>query len=180
MNKILVGIALLGIALLTFGGVGYVYAQTQTPPEPPYPYGPGMMGGYRGYGHGMMGFGHGWMGFDGGEGPMHQSMVSALAGALDLSVEEIESRHDAGETLWEIASAEGLSDEEIREVLDAAHDSALDDAVANGWLTEDQAEWMDEHMDGMWDYEGDFGGFGGHCGSGWRYNDTTVESGISY
>jgi len=90
-------------------------------------------------------------------------MVAAFAKALNLFAEEIEARHDAGETLWEIASAEGLSDQEIQDLMSGAHDLALEDAVANDWLTQEQAEWMDEHMVQMW--SGDFGN-GGHCGGG--------------
>jgi len=168
MKKALIGIAVLGIVVLTFAAAGYVYAQAQTPPTPDAPFGPGMMGGNRGYGYGMMG-GYGWMG-DGS--PMHEFMVNALADALGLSPEEIEARHDAGETLWEIASSEGLSEEEISDLLTTAHESALDEAVSEGWLTPEQAEWMQGHMDWMWS-EGGAGGFGGHCGGGgWSGNNT--------
>lgn len=177
MKKILIGVAVLGIAILTFSAVGYVFAQTQTPPEPQYPYGPGMMGGY---GHGMMGRGSGWMGNVDREGPMHEAMVAALADALGLSPEEIEARHDAGETMWEIAAAEGLSSDEIRQVMDSAHDAALEDAVTNGWLSPEQAEWMEEHMESMWNGNGEDSGFGGHCGGGRWFNNNTGWRGMDY
>ena len=180
MKKILVGVALLGIAVLTFGAVGFVYAQTQTPPAPDYPYGPGMMGGYRGHGPGMMGFGYGWMGYGGHEGPMHESMITGLAKATGLSVEEIEKRHDAGETFSAIAAAEGLSEGEIREVMTSAHASALEEAVANGWLTPEQVDWMQEHMDWMWNGDGEYNGYGGHCGSWGRFNNNSGWRGMRY
>lgn len=159
------------VAVLVFGVAGYAYAQSQTPPIPEYPYGPGMhamrgvegMGG--GYGHGMMG-GSGMMGWNDEYGPMHDAMIAALAEALSLTPEELEARHDAGETMWQIAESEGLSPEAIQELMLSAHDNALEDAVANGWLTEEQAEWMDAHMDQMWSGEYGNGGFGGHCGGG--------------
>lgn len=169
MKKIIwiTGFAL--IAVLAFGLAGYAYAQNQTPPSPEYPYGPGMMSG--GYHGGMMG-GRGMMGSWNGEyGPMHDSMVAAVAEALGLSVEEIETRHDAGETLWQIAESQGFSAEETQEIMLVAHDQALEDAVANGWLTQEQAEWMDAHMEGMWDGDSD-GTFGGHCGGG-RFGGAT-------
>ncbi len=161
MKKLLLVVTGFVVAVLVFGVAGFAYAQSQTPPTPEYPYGPGMMGG--GYGRGMMGGyddfgGHGMMGWDGEEGPMHEAMVAALAEALGLTSEEIEARHDAGETLWQIAEAEGLSAEEIQDLMFSAHDVALEEAVANGWLTQEQAEWMDSHMEQMW--EG-----GNHCGS---------------
>ena len=163
MKKILLVVAGFVVATLVFGVAGFAYAQSQTPPTPEYPYGPGMMGNYdndaSGYGHGMMDSyggrgmmgGYGMMGWNGEEGPMHAAMVAAVAEALGLTPEEIEARHDAGETLWEIAEAEGLSTEEIQDLMFSAHDVALEDAVANGWLTQEQADWMDSHMDQMWE-----------------------------
>jgi len=161
MRKIWIGIAIFGIAVLALGAAGFAYAQSRTPSTSDYPHGPWMMGEYGGHGRGMMGFGH--MELDGEYGPMHEVMVEKLAEALNLSPDEIESRHDAGETFWEIAAAEGLSDEETQELMLSAHDAALEQAVASGSLTEEQAEWMDGHMEGMWD--GDYGP-GSHCGRG--------------
>lgn len=149
MKKILIGITMLSIAALTLGVAGYVYAQGQTPPTPDYPYGRGMIGGYDGYGHGMMG--SGMMGWNGEDSPMHEVMTEALAEALGLSAEEVEARHDAGETLWDIAETEGLNGEEIQELMFNAHDVAQADAVDNDWLPQKQADLMDEHMEQMWD-----------------------------
>jgi hypothetical protein len=166
MKKTLLVVGIVSIAVLAFGVVGFAYAQNQTPENP---YGSGMMGDYDGHGHGMMGsFGHGMgSGMMDEYGPMHESMVAALAEALNLSPEVLETRHDAGETLWEIAEAEGLGDEEIQELMFSTHDLALDDAIANGLMTTEQAEWMDAHMDQMWSGDYQNGGFGGHCG-GWQ------------
>jgi len=169
MKKILLVVAGFGVATLVFGVAGFAYAQSQIPPTPEYPYGPGMMGNYDddgpGYGHGMMGGGsrgmmggYGMMGWNGEEGPMHEAMVAVVADALGLTPEEIETRHDAGETLWEIAEAEGLSAEEIQDLMSSAHDAALEDAVANGDLTQEQADWMNSHMEQMWEE-------GNPCGS---------------
>ena len=189
MKKVLLVVGIASIAVLAFGVVGYAYAQTQTPPAPQYPYGHGMMGDYEGYGRGqgrgmhalngvegMGGYGHGMMGLNGEYGPMHESMVAALVKALELPSEEIEARHDAGETMWEIAEAEGLSAEEIQELMFSAHDIGLEDAVANGWMTEEQAEWMDGHMDQMWSGDYENGAFGGHCGGGGMYNNSRWQA----
>jgi hypothetical protein len=183
MKKTLLIVAVLSITVLTLGVAGYAYAQDQTLE---YPYGPDMMGDYDGYGHGMMGdfagYGHGMMGVNGGygmmgwngeEGPMHDAMVSSLADALELSPDEIDARHDAGETLWEIAEAEGLSAEEIQELMFSAHYIALEDAVANGWLTQEQAEWMDAHMEQMWDG-------GSHCGGGGDFGTGGRRGGMNW
>ncbi len=170
MKKILLVVASFVVAALVFSVAGFAYAQSQNPPTPEYPYGPGMMAEYDGYGpgfgRGMMGGyggygrmgGYGMMGWNGEEGPMHEAMVAAVSEALGLTPEEIETRHDAGETLWEIAKAEGLSTEEIQDLMSSAHNAALEEAVANGWLTQEQSDWMDSHMEQMW--EG-----GSPCGS---------------
>jgi hypothetical protein len=175
MKKTLLVVGILSITVLIFGVVGFAYAQNRTLPNSEYPHGPGMMGDYddHGFGHGMMGsygrgMGSGMVGWNGEYGPMHESMIAALAEALDLTPEELKSRHDAGETLWEIAEAEGLSGEENQELMISTHNFALEDAVANGLMTAEQAEWMDAHMDQLWSGDYQDVGFGGHCGgSGW-------------
>jgi hypothetical protein len=178
MKRTLLVVGIVSIAVLVFGAAGFAYAQSQTP-ETFFGHGPGMMGNYEdfdhstmmgGYGHGI---GHGMMGGNGEYGPMHESMITALAEALDLSPEELEDRHDAGETLWEIAEAEGLNAEELQELMTTTHDSALEDAVANGLMTEEQAEWMVAHMDQMWSGDYQDGGFGGHCGGGGWQKDNS-------
>lgn len=156
-----------------YGMMGYGnrdYPQDQTSPPSEYPYGPDMMDGYGGYGmmgdgYGMMG--SGMMGWNGEEGPMHEVMIESLAQSLNLSPEEIEARHDAGESIWEIARAEGLSEAEIRELMFSAHDTVLENAVGEGWFTQEQVDWMDEHMNQMWDGDYNHCGGGGWHGMGW-------------
>lgn len=176
MKKFLIGVVVFSVLVVALGVAGFAYAQNQTPPNPSaeYPFGYGPMAGFGGHGYGMMGFGYGMRAWNGEEGPMHEAMVTALSEALGLSVEEIESRHDAGETLWEIAEAQGLSSEEVRELILSAHDSALAEAVTNGWLTQEQADWMDENMERMWN--GNLG-YGGHCGGSRFYKDGGWDSG---
>jgi hypothetical protein len=153
MNKKVVVIAVLSLAVLTLSLAGYAFAQGQPPSSREHPYGFDMMNGYGGYDHEMMGW-------NGEEGPMHEAMIDALAESLALSPEEIETRHDAGETLWDIAEAEGLNDDEIRDLMFSSHGATLAAAVTEGWLAPEQADWMDEHMNQMWD--GDYD----HCGGG--------------
>lgn len=162
MKKILIIVAMVGIVILALGIAGFAYAQSQTPtPVPSYPgYGRGMMGGwggrgYSGYGPGMMGgrggfgYGPGMMGGY-GFGPMHQYMINALAVGLDLTPEALQTRIANGETPIQIAQAKGLSDEEIRTLFLEAHDASLDQAVEAGLLTQEQADWMDQHMEQIW------------------------------
>lgn len=187
MKKILIIGAVVGVVVLTLGIAGYAYARSQTPtPVPSYSgYGPGMMGGRGGYGHGpgMMGgwsgrgafgYGPGMMGSYGFD-PMHQYMINALAEGLDLTPEELQTRITNGETPLQIAQAQGLSDEEIRTLFLEAHDAALDQAVADGILTQAQADWMDQHMERIWangipTFDGGFGPCHGGDSPGRRTN----------
>jgi hypothetical protein len=142
MKKVLsIGVVLF-VALAVLGVAGIAYAQSQTPPDPDAPfYGPGMMRRNGGFGAGMMGR---WG--DGGFGPMHTGMVEAFAEALGLSPEEIETRLDAGESMYAIAQSQGLSNEEFFSLMVDARTKALEQAVADGVLTQEQADWMLERM----------------------------------
>jgi hypothetical protein len=142
---ILVGISVLAISALALGGLLWArtaYAQAQTPTAPGYP--DGMMGSY-----GMFGGGYGMMGGY-GYGPMHTYMVEGLAEALNLKPEDLQKRLEAGETPWQIAQSQGLSNGQIQQAMLEAHDKALDAAVKAGFLTQQQADWMDQHMEQMW------------------------------
>jgi hypothetical protein len=77
-----------------------------------------------------------------GVGPMHDYMEQAMADAVGLSLDEFEARHDAGETFYQIALAQGFSAEEIPALMQDARAKALDAAVAAGVITQDQADWM--------------------------------------
>jgi Spy/CpxP family protein refolding chaperone len=153
MKKTLVVVAVALVALTALAVAGFAYAQSQTPPSPDNPngaYGPGMMRGWGG--RGMMN-GPGMMGGDwanGSYGPMHAYMLPALAEALDLAPEDLQARIDAGESPWQIAQAQGLSDEEVSALLSEAHAKALQSAVEAGAITQEQADWMQDHMQQRW------------------------------
>jgi hypothetical protein len=114
-----------------------------------YQNGPGMMG-ERGFGYrngpGMMG-GRGFRTFDNrGEGLMHDYMISSFAEAVGLTVEEVNSRLAKGETLPEIAIAQGTAGADLPGLLTQVQQAALDKAVADGVITQAQADFMLEHM----------------------------------
>jgi hypothetical protein len=138
IKLILAGISVLTLAALAVGGLLWArtaYAQAQTPAAPGYPF--GMMDGY-----GMMG-GYGY-------GPMQTYMVEGLAEALNLQPADLQKRLETGETPWQIAQSQGLSEAQIQQAMLEAHDKALDAAVKAGFLTQQQADWMDQHMELMW------------------------------
>ncbi len=195
MKKILVIGAVVAVIILAVGAAGLAYAQTQTPY---FPMGPGMMGwrngsGQAGYGPGMMGgrlaatpgsgttnsFGPGMMGGWGGwgmmgggaYGTMHQFMVDALAKELGMTSAELQAALQNGKTPYQIAQDKGLTAAQIGEMMQRVHDEALKQAVASGALTQQQADWMDQHMEQMWS-----NGFGPGAGSCPHLNGQTSSN----
>lgn len=181
-------IAVLAIAAL---GAGFVLAQTPTPPAPwGNGYGMmggnggyGMMGGYSyqsgtpapGYGYGMMGGGdgsaslrvnnmHQWMYTSGG---MHTLVWDGLAEALGLTPDELNAELASGKTLLQIAETKGVSQEQLDAALETSVKAGLDEAVADGVLTQAQADQMLNQMGGNYSWMiSHMGNFGGGFGPG--------------
>lgn len=133
--------------------------------------GPGMMRAWsQGFEKGWMrGSRQGMMGGAGrGQGPVHTYFVNALAEALGLTPETVQDRIQAGETPWQIAASTGLNDEQVGAVLADAHSAALDQAVADGVITQDQADWMKQNM--LYRLGDGLGPGGGGCHGGGRWN----------
>ena len=116
MKKTLLIVALLILALGALG-VGVVAAQEGNPP-------------------------YGQRGVADGTGTMHDYMEKAMAEAVGLSESEFEARHDAGETFYQIALAEGFNAENIPTLMQEARAKALEAAVKDGVISQDQADWM--------------------------------------
>ena len=111
-------------------------------------------------------FGRGGHGLNGGgEGILHEVMVDSLASALGITPEELESRHEAGETAYDIAISQGLSADEATALIAEARADALAQAVSDGLITQDQADWMLERQGSMGARGGDCDG-SGHEGNG--------------
>ena len=133
-----------------------------------YGYGPGgMMGGDEyGYGPGGMMGGNGRGGMMGGRGDgqyagvMHGYMISAFASAVGLTVDEVNTRLSNGETMAQIAIAQGKTQADLPALWSQVRQDALNKAVADGVITQAQADLMLQHMN---NYSGPgFGpGFGG-------------------
>jgi hypothetical protein len=123
-------------------------------------YGPGgMMGGY-GPGDMMGGYGPGIMGGRGtgiarGAAFMHDYMISSYAFLVGLTVEEVDIRLANGETFKDIAIAQGTTEDQLPALVTQMHKNALDLAVADGVITQAQADLMLERMNA---YDGQ--GFG--------------------
>ncbi len=142
MKKVWIAVVIVGVVAGTLAAVGAVYAQAGTPPVAGSTgIGPGRMGG-----RGMVagGFAPGQ-----GTGLMHDEMVSAFAAKLNLSEDEINQRLANGETMSQIAQSQGLTVEEFRSLWLDVRADAIKQAVANGEITQEQADWMSQRMTQM-------------------------------
>ncbi|GAB4494676.1 MAG: hypothetical protein OHK0052_00280 [Anaerolineales bacterium] len=106
-------VVLLGVAALTAVGVGVAFAQTATPESG---FTMPMLGGRGGHG------GHGGMGgFPGGRGSIdNTAALQAYADAFGMTVEELQAQLDAGESIWSIAAAKGMTVAEFEALNTAA------------------------------------------------------------
>jgi hypothetical protein len=116
-------ILIVGLVVLALGvlGVGAVFAQDENPPVP---------------------YGHGQMMNNGDSGPMHTFMAIEFAKALDLNVNDVNTRLAAGETMYDVALSAGVTAEEFPEVMTQVRTAALAEAVKANVITQEQADWM--------------------------------------
>jgi len=129
------------VAVLALGITSWAFAQAPDPDDTVCPY-------CGSYGAGMMG-GRGGRGGQYGEaGPLHDYMFPAIAEALGLSTDELQAAHDAGKTAWVIAQEQGKTFEEFQTLMAEARSKAFTQAVADGVITQAQADWMLERMNG--------------------------------
>ena len=121
---------------------------------------------------GGRGFGAGGFGARGARGAMAGSglmaaysdeMHAATAEALGLTVEEFDALLAEGLTLWEIAEQQGVDVEDVWEAREAARADVLAQMVADGVITQEQADWMLGHMAGAAGYGMGYGPGSGPC-----------------
>jgi len=136
MNKLLIGVIVVAVAAVAFVTVGSASAQSPTPATPV----PGT-----GFWMGM-----GGRGMRGGAqtGYLHDEMVAAFAKKLNISVDELNDRLAKGETIAQIAYSQGLTVDEFSALMSEARSQALDQAVDNGEITQEQAAWMKQRGGG--------------------------------
>jgi hypothetical protein len=176
------GIGLLVAATLVLVVAGAALAQGSTPPSDDFCAQGETCGGFGMGGHGMMG----GLGY-------HGTMPSILADALGMTVDELYEALADGKTVAEIAEEQGVELADVVAAVIAPRVEQLEQAVAEGNLTQEQADWMieemTEHM--TWRFEnsglGD-GGYGGGCGmmgggssgrqGGWRGHGMGMGSGM--
>lgn len=159
------GALLAALLLAGLFTVNTVFAQEPTPPTPDedVPFGPGGMRGFGRRGFGGRGFGRGF--FGGGED--RWSTFDTLAEALGLTPVELFTELHAGRSLEEIAEEQGVDLEEVQEVMHAARTGQMEERIAqaieDGLMSEEQAEWL---LEGIEQGYGPMGGGFGSAGRG--------------
>lgn len=89
-----------------------------------------------------------------------------MAEALGITPAELEARYSAGDSAWTIAQEKGLTQDEFTKLMKDARSKAFAKLVEEGVLTQEQADWMQEHMGTM--MQNGFGtGTGGCMGGGY-------------
>lgn len=149
MNKKLL-LAVIGIslaAIVVFAVVPHVFAQAPTPDPQQTP------------GWGL----RGWM--VGGTKPMHEYMEEAMAEKLGMTEDELEKELASGKTMWQVSEERGFTQDEFLSMMREARNLALDKMVADGVITQAQADWMKDRGNFMWENGCPMGGLGRN---GWR------------
>ena len=121
MNKYIKVILVVAVvAVLALGGAAFAFAQTEAPPAQSECGGPG-----------------------GPHGPQlldRDERDAVIATALGMTVEELRAEFEAGKRLPEIAEAQGVDLATVQDAIQAAKEEALTQAVADGTITQEQAE----------------------------------------
>jgi len=125
-------VGLLVVGALAVVLVGSALAQEPTPPDPlDKQFGDWGRGGLGPFG------GDRWMMFD------------TTAEVLGLTPEELFAELHAGKTLAEVAEAQGVELEAVQDALQAARVEAIEKAVEDGTLTQEQADRMLNRLENM-------------------------------
>ena len=69
-----------------------------------------------------------------------------LSEVLDLTPEEIKAELQAGKTIIEIAAEQGFTNDQLKEAINAAMAAKLQQQVADGTITQEQADKMLQRM----------------------------------
>lgn len=143
--KIIGAVVIVGMLGLLVVSAVFAQEPAPVPPQGHCAYGPALGRG-RGMGPGLM--------------------IEAAADVLGMTPEEIYEARAEGQTLADLAAQQGVSTDELVAAIVAAHQEAIDQAIEDGRLTQEQAEWMLERAKQMAQFhvENSFGP-GAMCGA---------------
>lgn len=145
-KRISIWIGGLLVALLVVGVIGATSAYAQTPTDSPlYGRGPG-----------------------GGRG-LSETALAAAADALNMTTTELTTALQSGKTLEQVAEDAGVDLADVQAAIQAVHEvemrERIEQAIADGTMTQEKADWLLEGLDkGFLDGPGFGFGFGGPHG----------------
>ena len=84
----------------------------------------------------------------GGYGLMQNYVEQALAEKLDITEADVEKALAAGTTMYQIALDKGIKQEDLAAFMTDVHKAAFEKAVAAGVVTQAQADFMLQRMQG--------------------------------
>jgi len=90
------------------------------------------------------------------DGLLDDAMANYLAGKLKIKVEDLKAREAAGESLVEIGVSLGFDQQTILDLHEEARIAALTQAVVDGLISQEDADWLVSRMD--------FGQYGSNAG----------------
>ncbi|MFQ5410207.1 MAG: hypothetical protein ACE5FI_17490 [Anaerolineales bacterium] len=76
---------------------------------------------------------------------IREAVNAAVADALGMTVDELQAAHEDGQRLPEIAEAQGVDLDVVKAAAEAAKEEAVNAAVADGTLTQEQADRILSH-----------------------------------
>jgi polyhydroxyalkanoate synthesis regulator phasin len=126
----MVGLVVVGVLAALM--VGSALAQEPTPPDP--------------LDRPLGGWGRGGFGRFGGD---RWTMFDATAEALGLTPEGLFAELHAGKSLAEVAEAQGVDTEALQDAMHAARVDAIQQAVEDGTLTQEQADRLLDRLENM-------------------------------
>ena len=161
MKKLGLTLLVVAIFAIAFGTVSSAYAQTETPGTP-FNGNENRTGAYGRFARGNR---SGMMGTSGQlDGLMHDEIISVYAEKLGLSVEVLNERLEAGESMADIALSTGMTLEDFRALNIEVRGLAVEKALQNGKLTQEQAELMKARGSRMGNVSGLRGNWQGRYG----------------
>lgn len=156
MKKIIVVLTIVAVGIAAFSFVGDANAQSAAPQFS----GKGGPNGTRG------GYGNGTgvpmernINLD---GLLDDVMVSYIAEELGIGADVLKSREAAGESLVEIGLSLGFDQQAVLDLHEEARVAALAQAVADGWITQEDADWLISRL-GFGQYGANAGFCTGDC-----------------
>ena len=155
-----IGALVIGLMAVGAYGATTAYADDSNPPQ--HPSGERGPGGPR------------------GERSLDGAALEAVASALNMEPDEVTAALEEGKTLQELADNAGVEMQEVFDALSAVREESMREriaqAVENGTMSQDKAEWLLEGLDKGFLDGRDFGmgrGFGGHPEKGMPPADST-------